>query len=88
MAKLTKEDSIKNTLTKGKTIMPTIAKNIMPLRKLKHKQHEHRRKREKYMCYRRVSSSCSTSGTRFVTLITNPVIDHETVKTTDLSQVT
>jgi hypothetical protein len=35
MAKLRKEDSIKNTLTKGKTIMPTIAKNIMPLRKLK-----------------------------------------------------
>jgi hypothetical protein len=30
MAKLTKEDSIKNTLTKDKTIMPTIAKNIMP----------------------------------------------------------
>jgi hypothetical protein len=35
MAKLTKEDSIKNTLTKDKTIMPTIAKNTMPLRKLK-----------------------------------------------------
>jgi hypothetical protein len=29
MAKLTKEDSIKNILTKDKTIMPTIAKNTM-----------------------------------------------------------
>ena len=29
------------------------------------------------MCYRRVSSSCSTSGTCRVTLVTNPVISHE-----------
>jgi hypothetical protein len=29
------------------------------------------------MCSRRVSSSCSTSGTRRVNLVTNPVISHE-----------
>jgi len=29
------------------------------------------------MCFGRVSSSCSTSGTHQVTLVTNPVIYHE-----------
>jgi hypothetical protein len=29
------------------------------------------------MCSGRVSSSCSTSGTRRVNLVTNPVISHE-----------
>jgi hypothetical protein len=29
------------------------------------------------MCSGRVSSSCSTSGTRHVNLVTNPVISHE-----------
>jgi hypothetical protein len=29
------------------------------------------------MCSGRVGSSCSTSGTRSVTLVTNPVISHE-----------
>ena len=31
------------------------------------------------MCSRRVSSSCSTSDTRRVNLVTNPVTSHETV---------
>jgi len=30
-----------------------------------------------FMCSGRVSSSCSTSGTRRVTLVTNPVVSHE-----------
>jgi hypothetical protein len=29
------------------------------------------------MCSGRISSSCSTSGTRRVNLVTNPVISHE-----------
>jgi hypothetical protein len=29
------------------------------------------------MCSGRVGSSCSTSGTRRVTLVTNPVVSHE-----------
>jgi len=29
------------------------------------------------MCFGRVSSSCSTIGTRRVTLVTNPVVSHE-----------
>jgi hypothetical protein len=36
-------------------------------------------------CYGRVSSSCSTSGTRHVNLVTNPVISHELWK--DLQRV-
>jgi hypothetical protein len=30
-----------------------------------------------FMCSGRVSSSCSTSGTRYVDLVTTPVIRHE-----------
>jgi len=32
---------------------------------------------KKFMCSGRLSSSCSTSGTRCVNLVTNPVISHE-----------
>ena len=40
------------------------------------------------MCSGRVSSSCSTSGTRRVILVTNPVISHEWGKDgTGLQQV-
>jgi hypothetical protein len=33
--------------------------------------------RGELMCSGRVSSSCSTSGTRRVNLVTNPVMSHE-----------
>ena len=36
------------------------------------------------MCSGRESSSCSTSGTRRVTLVTNPMISHEWEKDREL----
>ena len=46
--------------------------------KLKITQQEHHyKKRDELMCSVRVSSLCSTSGTRHVTLVTNQMISHE-----------
>ena len=35
----------------------------------------------KFRCYERVRSSCSTSGTRRVTLVTKPMLSHDEERT-------
>jgi hypothetical protein len=49
-------------------------------RKLKIAQHEPTKIGDDRKCSRMVSNSCSTCGIRRVTLVTNPVISHESGK--------
>jgi len=56
----------------------------------KNRQHSgqkktHKRTKNDLSCSRRVSSSCSTSGTRRVNLVTNPVISREWGKDREVS---